>query len=620
MKLLKLWSNKQQTDQPMASEPALSRSNPTVPDEQSRVRQKTVYILVVGRSGSGKTRFIRTACSNPKQSEAKSPHCGTVVVESHILSSVDKEYGLIDTPGFDNVDLSDEEIFQKIADHLQHPQIVKQGISGIIYIHPAGEALRSRTLQRNLRLFLDMFLGETEQNRLTILVTQRTMYKEDVEVVANEMRRQDSMIFSEAIARGARIAATRSDWRKSECIDVLRAYSSRGSISPPIHRAELRDSLPRFRACSCAEEAVGYRKKETTCAESRFPAYDEQIEKLNSSLEESNANLTHHQKIIEQLRADQQITESVLNQRIQAVQEEYASLRSQVQLQDNSEQEDIVQTLLGLNRCIEDFGTQISTYLVENHVQVAFGKNSSNLTTLDAHRLSKLRSWFGYDGKPSLIEPSAGVGLEIDDFFDFSIRHLLCLVLATYIFRPFHPCIPSSESERFIEVYEEVQKQESQYMAGKWRSIAFKSVNNGGHSRTVTDVIAKLQQHFVQNCLDPLIGYFSGRGLDAIPLERQHLDSLYQIFKRACDWNSKLKADVIMLGDFEPIIYEPCSEFNSETMEEFEPNAGKTPARSILGTLGLGLVSWRAVGGGRPSEKMIVCKAMVVTDNFYLKN
>lgn len=75
-----------------------------------------------------------------------------------------------------------------------------------------------------------------------------------------------------------------------------------------------------------------------------------------------------------------------------------------------------------------------------------------------------------------------------------------------------------------------------------------------------------------------------------------------------------------MLGDFEPIIYEPCSEFNSETMEEFEPNAGKTPARSILGTLGLGLVSWRAVGGGRPSEKMIVCKAMVVTDNFYLKN
>lgn len=304
-----------------------------------------------------------------------------------------------------------------------------------------------------------MFLGETEQNRLTILVTQRTMYKEDVEVVANEMRRQDSMIFSEAIARGARIAATRSDWRKSECIDVLRAYSSRGSISPPIHRAELRDSLPRFRACSCAEEAVGYRKKETTCAESRFPAYDEQIEKLNSSLEESNANLTHHQKIIEQLRADQQITESVLNQRIQAVQEEYASLRSQVQLQDNSEQEDIVQTLLGLNRCIEDFGTQISTYLVENHVQVAFGKNSSNLTTLDAHRLSKLRSWFGYDGKPSLIEPSAGVGLEIDDFFDFSIRHLLCLVLATYIFRPFHPCIPSSESERFIEVYEEVQKQ-----------------------------------------------------------------------------------------------------------------------------------------------------------------
>lgn len=100
-------------------------------------------------------------------------------------------------------------------------------------------------------------------------------------------------------------------------------------------------------------------------------------------------------------------------------------------------------------------------------------------------------------------------------------------------------------------------------------------------------------------------------------MDAQHFERLQRLVQTAWDWNATLKGEVVMLGDFHLTAYPPASVFDHTLMTEFEPNPHQPPPTSILGTLGLGLISSRAVGGGQPPEITIVCKALVATESLY---
>jgi hypothetical protein len=131
---------------------------------------------------------------------------------------------------------------------------------------------------------------------------------------------------------------------------------------------------------------------------------------------------------------------------------------------------------------------------------------------------------------------------------------------------------------------------------------------------TAANHINTLTHEFARTRLNPLITHFFGR--KDTTLDRQHFNRLRQLIKQAWEWNLKLKGEVVVLGDFDLIAYDPCSEFDATLMKKLEGPCGPE-ATSILGTLGLGLVSRRAVGGGQPPEETLVCKAVVVTDSLY---
>lgn len=157
---------------------------------------------------------------------------------------------------------------------------------------------------------------------------------------------------------------------------------------------------------------------------------------------------------------------------------------------------------------------------------------------------------------------------------------------------------------------------EPQSVAGKWRSSTFKSLYRSESPDATVGRVNALTQEFVRDGLGPLITLFFGQ-MDLI-LEMQHFNRLQKLITRAWDWNSKLKGEVIMLGDFEQIAYIPPPSFDAALMEEFELNPRKPRPESVLGTLALGLVSRRAVGGGQVPEETIVYKAQVATENMYI--
>ncbi|CAE6494285.1 unnamed protein product [Rhizoctonia solani] len=584
-------------------------------DIQPRQQQSPIYLLVLGRSGSGKTYHIDNAFYKKRSESGYSYRITTQAGSKEVLTPRYK-FRLIDTPGFDNPYMSDAEVLAEIGDYFLHPKRSDRRITGILYLHQAGDTIRSRTLARVFEVLSGYFLGSEGLSRLTVLVACDNVHVADHSII-DEMRHPDS-IFSKAIAAGAHTEIF--DLKQNGFQGVLETYASKQSISLPVQRFA-RMSRPSF--VSHMEDLLGCYERDTLQSrlmiqENKLKAsFDDQVRVLNSNLTDKSAQLdqyhTAHQQI-EACRTAQDVTISSLRRELLQSHQEYSSLRSQLQLQENFEQSEIVQELKDLSRRIEDFGRSVSAYLTDRYVFSTFGKDFSQTTALDALNLPELKLLLGHsEDRPSLISFTEGQGMDVESFLDFSIRGLLCTFLHSRIFWPFHPFITVSQSQLLHDVYKDIRRREPQAFAGKWRSNTFKSIYTPPSPDSTEDRMMDIVTTFLSTRLSPLIAHFFGQIEN--PLEVHHLRSLQELTIAAWEWNVKLKGSVIMLGDFCTTVY--GTHFHPAYMEEFEPSTKNPQARYVLGTLALGLISQRAIGGGQSPEETVVCKALVVTENVY---
>ncbi|KAF8713399.1 50S ribosome-binding GTPase, partial [Rhizoctonia solani] len=570
--------------------PLHETERPATKETRTRVAQKDpIRVLVLGRSGSGKTHTIQTLC-----------HSGTRPMDIRLYNPTKKPYSksvlmdgltfeLIDTPGFDNIDMSDAEVFTEIADYLLEPHRIKLGITGIIYVHRTGDTTQSRSLSRNLKVLTDVLLQEVGTRRLMVLELQLGAQKTSHAALADEIRSPRS-VFNRVWALGADISHN-SDRRGF--LELLESYVSQTPIMLPIQSGNSRDSCSAFTAR--VERILGYYEQES----------------MKSLLRNQEREL---QEIYQANLARQRESELQLRMRLKESELEYSSLRSQLQLQENMEQSEIVQSLDDLNRMIDDVGRSISAYLTDTYVSTALSKDPSSATSLDSVDLPKLKELLEHsDGKPSLVMSLDGRGMQIESFFDFSIRLIICRHLLTSIFRPFHPAIRSNLSRVLHETSENIRKQAPQAIAGKWRSETFKNLYGNQQGKREEHIDARMDM-LVNDQFKTLVGSVLGL---SVSFTKDHISRLRHLIETAWDWNSKLKGEVIMLGDFIQTGFRPRARFNPELMEEFEASPRSPRPRYVLGTLALGLSSQRALGGGNPVEETTVCKAVVLTNNAF---
>ncbi|KDN41000.1 hypothetical protein RSAG8_07706, partial [Rhizoctonia solani AG-8 WAC10335] len=557
-----------------SSRPAASRQAEMLVPEATRQRQTrddTIRVLVLGRSGSGKTCIIRTLCDGAERPSVGGLFEATIKPYSTLVSMSERRFELIDTPGFDNMNMSDTEVFTQIADYLLEPDRIEAGITGIIYVHRAGDVIQSRSLRQNLQVLIDIFLQEAGTSRLTVQGRHSA--------------------FDRAWALGAMVSRT-SDRRGF--INILKTYISQTPILLPIQLDGSRGSRSDF--TTRVERTLGYYEQES----------------VQTILHNQEHDL---REIYETKLVCQRESEAQLQQRLKEAELGYSSLRSQLQLQENVEQSEVVQALNDLNRMIDDIGRSTSAYLFDTYVSATFDRDPSDVTALDSADLPALKTLLDHvDGKSSIVMSSGGKGMQIECFFDFAIRHMMCRYLAKGIFGLFHPAIQPSLSRALATTYQNIQSQAPQVLAGKWRSETFKNIyrdDPGKREQHINDHINKL----MNDQLKPLTRYVFGQD---IAFAEDHNNRLHRLFEMAWDWDSKLKGDVIMLGDFIRTSFPPHFRFSPTLMEEFEYNPRNHKRGYIVGTLALGLVSRRAVGGGNPVEQTIVCKATVLTSNVFI--
>ena len=134
-----------------------------------------------------------------------------------------KSFTLIDTPGFDDTEVDDEDIFEKLAEYLETSYRKGQKLSGLIYLHRISSNREKGSDLRNLRMFQKLC---GENNFANILIGMTWWDKEKPEIVAarEKVLRESDMFWGSMISGGARVA--RIPFEAQSCISLIESIVS----------------------------------------------------------------------------------------------------------------------------------------------------------------------------------------------------------------------------------------------------------------------------------------------------------------------------------------------------------------------------------------------------------
>ncbi|KAG9101417.1 hypothetical protein FS749_007224 [Ceratobasidium sp. UAMH 11750] len=164
-----------------------------------------LLIAICGATGTGKSTFINDASGANLPVGHLQSSC-TQKVETAPRFKIDgREIQLIDTPGFDDTNVSDTEILERIGQFLKLSHNENQLLSGIIYMHRITDNRVGGVSRRNFRVFRELCGPDALKN----VVITTNMWQDpagEAELAREQELKNSPMFFQPVLAKGARMA------------------------------------------------------------------------------------------------------------------------------------------------------------------------------------------------------------------------------------------------------------------------------------------------------------------------------------------------------------------------------------------------------------------------------
>lgn len=183
-------------------EPEPLRSEPEEP--------KTIYIAVMGATGSGKTTFINIASGSNLRVGMGLESCTNEVQMSQSFMLDGKRVVLIDTPGFDDTTKSDTDVLKMIAAYMQTMHTQGKLLSGVIYMHRISDIRVGGTSRRDFTMFQELCGKEAYKNVLMVTNMWGDVVTEDTLAREQELREKD-IFFKPILENGAHLLRHMND-------------------------------------------------------------------------------------------------------------------------------------------------------------------------------------------------------------------------------------------------------------------------------------------------------------------------------------------------------------------------------------------------------------------------
>lgn len=192
---------------PYANNPAEEIYQPEAPKHTSEGRRPV--IAVMGRTGSGKTSFIKTIAGDKAKDLiiGKNLHScmhslfTNRISYTHVVTGTQEvqkvtcrvggiDIDLIDTPGFDDTKLSDTEVLARIADYLKYTYDEGIRLTGLIYLYP----ISNNRMDGSAVKYLNVFRALCGDGNLSNVILATTMWSK---VSSSEGREREASLIDD---------------------------------------------------------------------------------------------------------------------------------------------------------------------------------------------------------------------------------------------------------------------------------------------------------------------------------------------------------------------------------------------------------------------------------------
>ncbi|KAF9260101.1 hypothetical protein L218DRAFT_974435 [Marasmius fiardii PR-910] len=118
----------------------------------------------MGAAGSGKTTFINAASGGSLTTGDGLRSCTSTIQLSPVFLLDDRQVVLIDTPGFDDTNVSEADVLRLITTFLASTYKKGKKLAGVIYLHRISDVRMGGISFRNFKMFRQLCGEETLKN------------------------------------------------------------------------------------------------------------------------------------------------------------------------------------------------------------------------------------------------------------------------------------------------------------------------------------------------------------------------------------------------------------------------------------------------------------------------
>ncbi|KAJ0289334.1 hypothetical protein COL940_001531 [Colletotrichum noveboracense] len=275
-----------------------------------KARDTDIFIAVMGLAGSGKSTFVShlTKASVPIGSKLQS--CTREVTVYRYQYSNSTNVYLVDTPGFDDTNLSDSDVLKEIATWLTGSYNNEVKLTGILYLHRITDPRMGGSARKNLFMFKKLCGPEALKHVVLVttmweLVDERTGLERQTELETTE----DFWVYM--LSKGSRIEKHMNNPQSAH--HIISRFMSHSRPTTPVLLAIQDEMVNKNKNLDETEagkglegEAIAARDKESQEELMRQQALAERnLERLRRQQEEIKTTMEKlHREKYEKLEAD----------------------------------------------------------------------------------------------------------------------------------------------------------------------------------------------------------------------------------------------------------------------------------------------------------------------------
>ncbi|KAG8738086.1 hypothetical protein FRC10_007297 [Ceratobasidium sp. 414] len=267
-------------------------------------------IAIFGATGTGKTTFVNNASGSKLLVGDDLGSCTQDIAAGNQFQINGRDIQLIDTPGFDDTELSDTEILQRITGYLTSSYAKGHKLTGIIYLHRITDPRMGGISRRTFQVFREL-CGDRSLANVLIVTTMWSDPPNNAQIKREKQLKDESRFFQPAIKAGAQLVrCLHKD--PASARDIVRILLDKNPIVMQVQQ-EIVDEKKHFYTTGAAQ-ILG---KELAEMEMR---HQEEISQVKEELRQAKANNdTQAQEELHEFLTQAKIESARLSKEIEAL-------------------------------------------------------------------------------------------------------------------------------------------------------------------------------------------------------------------------------------------------------------------------------------------------------------